>query len=121
LIYAGSDMFLMPSRYEPCGLGHLISFKYGTIPVVRKTGGLADTVHDFDPKTGEGDGFVFEEYSSKALLGALKRACETFHKKTLWKALQEKVMQLDYSWDASAKKYVALYMKALEKVGIRPL
>lgn len=121
LIYAGSDMFLMPSLYEPCGLGQLISFKYGTIPIVRKTGGLADTVHDFNPKTGEGEGFVFEKYSSKALLNAVKRAIETYHKKTLWKPLQEKVMQFDYSWDASAKKYVALYMKALGKVGIKPL
>jgi starch synthase len=121
LIYAGSDMFLMPSRYEPCGLGQLISFKYGTIPIVRKTGGLADTVHNFHPKTGEGEGFVFEEYSSKALLDAIKRAIETYHKKTLWKPLQEKVMELDYSWDASAKKYISLYMKALAKVGVSPL
>ncbi len=121
LIYAGTDMFLMPSRYEPCGLGQLISFKYGTIPIVRKTGGLADTVHDFDPKTGEGEGFVFEEYSSKALLGAIKRAIENCHKKTIWKTLQEKVMELDYSWDASAKKYVSLYMKALAKIGVLPL
>lgn len=121
LIYAGSDMFLMPSRYEPCGLGQLISFKYGTIPIVRKTGGLADTVHDFNPKSREGEGFVFEEYSSKALLDAIKRAIETYHKKTAWKPLQEKVMQLDYSWDASAKKYVSLYMKALAKIGIAAL
>lgn len=121
LIYAGSDMFLMPSLYEPCGLGQLISFKYGTIPIVRKTGGLADTVHQFDSKTGEGEGFVFLEYSSKALFTAIRQAIETFHKKTVWKPLQEKVMQLDYSWDYSAKKYVALYMKALEKVGIQPL
>jgi len=118
LIYSGSDMFLMPSRYEPCGLGQLISFKYGTIPIARKTGGLADTVHDFDPKTGEGEGFVFEEYSSKALFGAIKRAIETYHKKTVWRPLQEKVMQLDYSWDASAKKYVSLYLRALAKIGI---
>jgi starch synthase len=121
LIYAGSDMFLMPSRYEPCGLGQLISYRYGTIPIVRKTGGLADTVRDFDPKTGEGEGFVFEEYSSKALLDAVKRACETYHKKTVWMPLQEKVMELDYSWDASAKKYVSLYMKALAKIGIAAL
>jgi starch synthase len=120
-IYAGADMFLMPSLYEPCGLGQLISFKYGTIPIVRRTGGLADTVHEFDPKTGEGEGFVFEEYSSKALLGAIKRGCENFHKKSIWKPLQEKVMQLDYSWDASAKKYVSLYMKALAKIGIAAL
>jgi starch synthase len=121
LIYSGCDLFLMPSRYEPCGLGQLIGFKYGTVPIVRKTGGLADTVHDFDPKTGEGEGFVFEEYSARALFGAVKRALDTFHKKTVWKPLQEKIMGLDYSWDASAKKYVSLYMKALEKISIKPL
>ncbi|MBN3033909.1 MAG: glycogen synthase [Candidatus Saganbacteria bacterium] len=121
LIYAGCDLFLMPSRYEPCGLGQLISFKYGTVPIVRQTGGLADTVHDFDPKTGTGEGFVFEEYSSKALFQAVKRAIETFHKKAVWKPLQEKIMGLDYSWDASAKKYVSLYMKALAQIGIAAL
>jgi len=115
-IYAGSDMFLMPSKYEPCGLGQLISFKYGTIPVARKTGGLADTVHDFDAGTGEGNGFVFEEYSSTALLDAIKRAIEVYKNKSAWKELQEKVMEYDYSWDASAKKYISLYMKALDKV-----
>ena len=121
LIYSGCDLFLMPSRYEPCGLGQLISFKYGTVPIVRKTGGLADTVHDFDPKTGEGEGFVFENYTSEALLKAVKRAIGTFKKKTVWKPLQEKDMGLDYSWDASAKRYVSLYMKALAKIGIAAL
>jgi len=115
-IYAGSDIFLMPSRYEPCGLGQLISFKYGTIPVVRKTGGLADTVHDYDPETGKGDGFVFKEYSSEALLYTIKRAIETFKDKKVWKKMQAKVMDYDYSWDASAKKYISLYAKALDKV-----
>ncbi|MFH1684591.1 MAG: glycogen/starch synthase [Candidatus Margulisiibacteriota bacterium] len=109
-IYAGSDMFLMPSKYEPCGLGQLISFKYGAIPIVRKTGGLADTVHDAK------DGFVFEEYSSAALLEAIKRAIEAYKDKANWKKMQERVMEYDYSWDASAKKYVALYAKALDKV-----
>jgi starch synthase len=121
MIYAGADMFLMPSRYEPCGLGQLISFKYGTVPIVRRTGGLADTVHEFNPKTGEGEGFVFQEYSTPALLGAIRRACATFHKKTLWQPLQEKIMRLDYSWDASAKEYVSLYLKALAKIGISAL
>ncbi len=115
LIYAGSDMFLMPSRYEPCGLGQLISFKYGTVPIVRKTGGLADTVRDFDPRSGEGDGFVFEEYSSKALLNTVRRAIEAYKKKTTWKGLVEEIMEHDYSWDASAKKYAELYSRALAK------
>jgi starch synthase len=115
-IYAGSDMFLMPSKYEPCGLGQLISFKYGTIPIARKTGGLADTVHDFDEKSGKGEGFVFEEYSSTAFLEAVKRAIEAYKNKSAWKKLQEKIMEYDYSWDASAKKYISLYMKAIDKV-----
>ncbi len=117
-IYAGSDMFLMPSRYEPCGLGQLISYKYGTIPVVRKTGGLADTVHDYDPKTGKGDGFVFTEYSSAALVAAVKRAIDTYKNKKVWMPLVEKVMCYDYSWASSARKYVELYKKALKKVGV---
>ncbi|HTY12572.1 MAG TPA: glycogen synthase GlgA [Candidatus Omnitrophota bacterium] len=117
-IYAGADMFMMPSLYEPCGLGQLISYKYGTIPIVRKTGGLADTVHDYDQKTGKGDGFVFEEYTSAALLGAVKRAIETYKNKRVWMSLVEKVMCYDYSWDASARKYIDLYQKALKKVGV---
>jgi len=106
LIYAGSDMFLMPSRYEPCGLGQLISYKYGTIPIVRKTGGLADTVTD------NVTGFVFEEYSAAALNDAIKRAVAAFSDRKKWKDLMVKVMRLDYSWNASAKKYVELYKKA---------
>jgi len=115
-IYAGSDMFLMPSRYEPCGLGQLISFKYGTIPIVRKTGGLADTVHDLDSDSGKGDGFVFEEYSASALMDAVKRAMAVYKNRSAWSDIQDRVMQYDYSWDASAKKYISLYMKALDKV-----
>ncbi|OGC23642.1 starch synthase [candidate division WOR-1 bacterium RIFOXYB2_FULL_42_35] len=115
LIYAGSDMFLMPSRYEPCGLGQLISFKYGTVPIVRKTGGLADTVKDYDSATASGDGFVFEEYTGAALLQAVKRACSIFKKKTIWRKLQARIMKLDYSWNKSAQEYVDLYKKALSK------
>src|SRR3989339_472046 len=104
-IYAGSDFFLMPSRYEPCGLGQLISFRYGTIPIVRNTGGLADTVHP-------GEGFIFEEYSSSALLDSIKRAV-AFHKKNgaAWKEQLRRIMELDYSWGSSAKKYIELYRK----------
>ena len=110
LFYAGSDMFLMPSRYEPCGLGQLISFKYGAVPVVRRTGGLADTVHD-----GQ-DGFVFTDYSGAALLDAVKRALAAYQDKTAWLKMQQKMMAYDYSWSASAKKYVRIYAKALDKV-----
>lgn len=108
-IYGGSDIFLMPSRYEPCGLGQMISFRYGTIPVVRKTGGLADTVHDYDPATGKGDGFVFEDYSSDALIAAIDRALETYAVKRTWRSLVQRVMALDYSWEASAQNYLAVY------------
>ena len=110
LIYAGSDMFLMPSRYEPCGLGQLISYKYGTVPIVRKTGGLADTV--IDGKSG----FVFEDYTSSALHDAIKRAIEAYKDKNKWKKLMLYDMGLDYSWNASAKEYVELYEKALDNV-----
>lgn len=104
-IYAGSDMFLMPSRYEPCGLGQMISLRYGTVPVVFKTGGLADTVND-------DNGFVFGEYNKKALLAALARAIEAFKDKEGWHALIRRAMQDDFSWKESAKKYLELYAKA---------
>jgi starch synthase len=102
-------MFFMPSRYEPCGLGQLISYKYGTVPIVRKTGGLADSVQD------EVTGFVFEEYTSTALHDAVKRAVEAYSDKKKWKKLVQKVMTLDYSWDSSAKKYIDLYKKAMNR------
>jgi starch synthase len=115
-IYAGCDIFLMPSKYEPCGLGQLISFKYGTIPVVRKTGGLADTVHDYNFRTKEGDGFVFKEYSAEAFFETVENAVNLYKNRIEWKKLQMKVMDYDHSWNVSAKKYISLYMKALDKV-----
>ncbi|MFA5104401.1 MAG: glycogen synthase GlgA [Candidatus Margulisiibacteriota bacterium] len=117
LIYAGSDMFLMPSRYEPCGLGQLISFKYGTIPIVRSTGGLADTVLDLDADSVKGSGFVFKDYTCAALFGAVKRAVIKYRSdKKDWAAAMKKIMEYDYSWNISAKKYVALYKKAIENL-----
>lgn len=110
-IYAGSDIFLMPSCYEPCGLGQLISFRFGTIPLVRETGGLADTVEDFNPKTGKGTGFVFKEYTTQALLKTLDRALESFRDPKVWLKLVKNVMKCDFSWAASAKQYVELYEK----------
>ncbi|NOY76783.1 MAG: glycogen synthase GlgA [Calditrichaeota bacterium] len=109
LIEAGSDMFLMPSKYEPCGLNQMYSLRYGTIPIVRKTGGLADTVVNFNPETHSGTGFVFEEYSASALIEAVKRAVETFQNKKIWVQLQKQAMKQDFSWDASAKEYLKLY------------
>ncbi len=113
-IYAGSDAFLMPSRFEPCGLGQLIAMRYGSVPIVRSTGGLADTVQDYDPSTGQGNGFAFSDYSEEALLAAVKRAVETYHREDTWRTLMERGMRADFSWRASARKYVELYHKALE-------
>ncbi len=116
-IYAGSDMFLMPSRFEPGGLNQLIAMRYGSVPVVRAVGGLADTVRDFDPRTGEGNGFSFEPYSRWALFGTLVRAMENFKCGDTWQKLQVKGMTADFSWNASAKRYVDLYYRALAAQG----
>ncbi|KPJ48651.1 MAG: hypothetical protein AMJ41_04480 [candidate division Zixibacteria bacterium DG_27] len=110
-IEAGSDMFLMPSRYEPCGLNQLYSLKYGTVPIVRKTGGLADSIEDYDPESGLGSGFVFEEYSPEALLGAVNRALEAYRNKERWEKLMRYGMSLDFSWEASAREYLKLYQR----------
>ncbi len=112
-IYAGSDIFLMPSRFEPCGLGQMIAMRYGSIPAVRSTGGLADTVHDFSPTTGEGNGFAFTPYEPMALYATLVRALENYRYKDTWRKLQTRDMSADYSWDNSARKYVDVYRKAM--------
>ena len=114
-IYAGCDMFLMPSRYEPCGLGQMIALRYGTVPVVRKTGGLTDTVTDYNANTGRGTGFVFDDYSAGALVDCLRRAREIFHDSRKWKRLMQAGMKQDFSWESSAKEYVKVYRKALRK------
>jgi starch synthase len=113
LIEAGADIFLMPSRYEPCGLNQLYSLKYGTVPVVRKTGGLADTVTDFDPAILQGTGFVFEKYESSQLLNALKRAVEMYRRKRIWYKIIKQGMSLDFSWNEAARKYSELYYSIL--------
>ncbi len=114
-IYSGSDLFLMPSRYEPCGLGQMIALRYGTVPVVRRTGGLADTVVDCHGKTGRCTGFLFEEYSAEALVECLRRALEVYGKPKKWKLLMQAGMKQDFSWEQSAKEYVKVYRKALKK------
>ncbi len=110
-IYAGSDMFLMPSRYEPCGLGQMISFKYGTIPIVRKTGGLADTVVDAVAYNSDGNGFVFENCKSKDFFKAVKSAVTYYRDTGRWQKLMKRVMSYDFSWDESARKYLEIYKK----------
>jgi len=114
-IYAGCDIFLMPSRYEPCGLGQMIALRYGTVPVVRKTGGLSDTVTAYNPKTGRGTGFLFKEYSAPALIDCLRRARKLFRDRKRWKRLVQNGMKQDFSWENSAKEYVKIYRKALRK------
>ncbi|HHY12091.1 MAG TPA: glycogen synthase GlgA [Firmicutes bacterium] len=116
-IYAGSDLFLMPSRYEPCGLGQLIAMRYGSIPVVRRTGGLQDTVLDYDASSGTGSGFVFWDYTSDGLIGAASRAVNTYDNKAVWRAFVANVMQQDFSWNRSAALYTELYMEALARKG----
>ena len=113
LIYAGSDIFLMPSRHEPCGLGQLIAMRYGSVPVVRATGGLADTVDDFDPASGTGVGFVFHHYDPIGFFGALARALEVYRFQDAWTQIMRRGMARDSSWDVSAAAYERLYADAL--------
>lgn len=113
-IYGGSDMFLMPSRHEPCGLGQLIAMRYGNVPVVRATGGLADTVADFDARTRQGTGFVFHRYDPIDFFGAIARGLETYRYPEAWRALMRQGMSRDSSWDAAARRYLDLYSRALE-------
>ena len=112
LIEGGADIFLMPSRFEPCGLNQMYSMRYGTVPVVHAVGGLADTVQDYQPGKRNATGFVFREYSPAALLEALSRALALFADRGKWRALQVAGMQQDFSWDRSAQEYVKIYERA---------
>ena len=113
LIEGGADIFMMPSRYEPCGLNQMYSLIYGTVPVVRETGGLADTVINYDEKTGAGNGFVFKKYTSSAFIKELRRAVNIFQDKKTWNKIMKTGMKSDFSWTSSAKKYVELYKTVL--------
>jgi starch synthase len=108
-IEAGSDMFLMPSKYEPCGLNQIYSLKYGTVPIVRATGGLDDTIEPWDARTGKGTGFKFTEYNGEALLLTIKQALLAFRDQSSWQRLMRNGMNKDFSWNASAKEYVRIY------------
>jgi len=112
LIEGGADLFLMPSRFEPCGLNQMYSLRYGTLPLVRATGGLADTVRNLNLATGTGTGFTFDEYSPQALLGTLRWALGVYEDRPTWRRMQEAGMRLDHSWEASAQRYVEVYERA---------
>ena len=113
-IYAGSDLFLMPSHYEPCGLGQLIALRYGSIPVVRRTGGLADTVTDPAEDAAAANGFTFGESSPLSLLVAVDRALELYRQPPRWQAMVRRGMRQDFSWNRSAQRYLELYRQAKE-------
>lgn len=117
-IYAGSDVFLMPSKFEPCGLGQMISLRYGTIPIVRSTGGLADTVIDATAQPARGNGFAFHDYAPGALIDAIQRAVESYRAGRGWKAMVRRGMSIDLSWKTSAREYAALYAKASNKLNV---
>ncbi len=111
-IYAGADLFLLPSRFEPCGINQLIGFRYGCIPVVRTTGGLSDTIVNFDADNFVGNGFTFKNYNPQELLVAVTRALETYKYKDVWKSLVRRGMKSSFSWELPAKKYIQVYKKA---------
>jgi len=115
LVEGGADIFLMPSRFEPCGLNQMYSLRYGTVPVVRATGGLDDTVQQVDLASGEGTGFKFTLYSPEAMVSALRMAIEAFGQPDLWRKIQSAGMKQDHSWAASAAEYISVYQKAIQK------
>ncbi|NLW51528.1 MAG: glycogen synthase GlgA [Candidatus Brocadiaceae bacterium] len=123
LVEAGSDMFLMPSRFEPCGLNQLYSLQYGTVPVVRATGGLADTVVDYTEeglRAGTATGFRFGPYEASALIGAVRRALAVYRQRDAWRRLMRNGVAADWSWSRSAREYVEVYRKACRKAGHGP-
>jgi starch synthase len=115
-IEAGADMFLMPSRYEPCGLTQMYSLRYGTVPIVRSTGGLVDTVDPYDPATGQGTGFRFDYPDGTGLLWALDQALAVYQDRDAWQRLRRNGMSKDFSWERSARSYVDVFRQAMEKV-----
>ncbi|MGE3509806.1 MAG: glycogen synthase GlgA [Vicinamibacterales bacterium] len=119
LIEAGADAFMMPSRFEPCGLNQMYSLRYGTVPIVRAVGGLADTVIDWTPRRRTATGIVFQDYTPDAFLGALRRAIDLYREPVRWRALQLQGMKQDYSWDRSAREYVRVYDRAIKQAGLR--
>lgn len=113
-VYAGADLFLMPSKFEPCGIGQMIAMRYGAVPIVRATGGLQDTVVPFNAVRGDGYGFTFVQYNAHDMLDAVTRALHTYHQEVPWRQLHAQLAQQDFSWDTSARQYVALYEALLQ-------
>jgi starch synthase len=114
-IQAGADLFLMPSRYEPCGLSQVYSLKYGTVPIVRATGGLDDTIDPWDPRTKKGTGFKFHEYSGEALLRTLHQALQLYRDQTSWQRLMRNGMSKDFSWRVAAREYIRVYERVRQQ------
>lgn len=119
LVEGGADIFMMPSRFEPCGLNQMYSLRYGTVPVVRAVGGLVDTVKPFNPKNGQGTGFLFSDYHPAALLQALNAALAAYHNQKIWTRLQKNGMKADFSWDRSAAEYVKMYKQLAPRNGVK--
>lgn len=114
LLYAAADIFLLPSHHEPCGINQLIAMRYGAVPVVRRVGGLQDTVTNFNPRTGRGTGFSFSNFNEMSLFATIVRALENYRHKLVWRDLVVRVMKESNSWELPAKKYILLYRKALQ-------
>jgi starch synthase len=112
-ILAGADMLLVPSRYEPCGLTQLYAMKYGTIPVVRATGGLNDTVSEVNARTGEGTGFLFKQADSADCMTAIQKAADVYRMQKIWKRIQFNDMSMDFSWENAARNYLSLYQELM--------
>ncbi|MFC3749752.1 glycogen synthase GlgA [Paenibacillus sp. GCM10012306] len=110
-IYAASDLFLMPSKFEPCGISQLIALRYGSIPVVRETGGLNDTVHSYNEVTGEGNGFTFKDYNAHDMMHTLRRGISTYNQPEHWKRVTKNAFAGDYSWNVSAQQYIDIYKR----------
>jgi starch synthase len=119
-IEAGADMFLMPSRYEPCGLNQIYSLKYGTVPIVRATGGLDDTIEPWDARTGKGTGFKFIDYIGEELLQTIRDALQAYRDQTSWQVLMRNGMNKDFSWNASAREYGKVYERVRQGRGVTP-
>ncbi len=114
-IYAGADMFLMPSLFEPCGLGQQIALRYGTLPIVRETGGLKDTVTPYNAYTDEGNGFSFANYNAHEMLGAIEQATALFRDRRKWNRVVQRAMKSDTSWKNSARQYIDIYQTVMNR------